>query len=119
VVTGEVPDIRAHLAGASVFVCPVRLGSGLRVKLLEAMAAGVPIVSTTLGTDGIPVCNGEHLLVADTPEMMARGVELLLDDAELRVRLSRAGRALVRERFAWDRTIAMLEQTLRAVMRQP
>lgn len=115
VVPGEVDDVRSYLAKAAVFVCPVRMGSGMRGKLLEAMAAGVPVVSTTLGAEGIPVQPGGNCLLADEAEVMASQIDLLLTDDALRQTMARRARAMVRERFAWDRTIGMLEDVLAEV----
>jgi hypothetical protein len=112
VVTGGVPDLRPHFATASVFVCPVRLGSGLRLKVLEAMAAGVPVVTTSLGAEGIPIQQGESGFVADRPEMMADYIELLMGDAALRHTLSRQGRALVETRFSWDLGVDQIEEVM-------
>jgi glycosyltransferase involved in cell wall biosynthesis len=109
IVTGEVDDIRPYLQKAKVFVCPVRLGSGLRVKLLEAMAAGVPVVSTTLGAEGIPLHTGENCMLADKPEIMAENIEMLLSDEDLRKAIARQARTLVQDRFSWERGIDSLE----------
>jgi glycosyltransferase involved in cell wall biosynthesis len=112
VVTGEVEDVRPYMQKARVFLCPVRLGSGLRVKILEAMAAGVPVVSTSLGAEGIPLHTGDNALLADTPEMMAENIVLLLEDETLRTSIIRQARTLMEDRFAWDRGIDMLEDVL-------
>lgn len=118
VVTGEVDDLRPYLHRAQVFVCPVRLGSGMRVKVLEAMAAGVPVVTTSLGAEGIPIQPGDTCLIADQPPMMASYISLLLQDEELRTTMARQARQLVSERFAWDRCIDQLEVVLADVMRR-
>ncbi|HEY8240321.1 MAG TPA: glycosyltransferase, partial [Kiritimatiellia bacterium] len=97
-------------------LCPVRLGSGLRVKILEAMAAGVPVVSTTLGAEGIPLHTGENALLADTPELMAENILHLLEDEVLRSSIVRQARTLMEDRFAWDRGIDMLEDVLDGVV---
>lgn len=112
ILTGKVDDIRDCLALATVFVCPVRLGSGLRVKILEAMAAGLPIVTTALGGEGLPLHTGENCLIADEPRMIIENIDLLLTDDELRQRISRNARALAAERFSWDRSIDLLEDVL-------
>ena len=116
IVTGEVDDIRPYMRKAKVFLCPVRLGSGLRVKILEAMAAGVPVVSTSLGAEGIPLHTGDNGLLADTPEMMAESILLLLQDDALRTSIIRQARSLVEDRFAWDRGIDMLEDVFAEVV---
>jgi len=112
VVTGEVDDIRPYLARAGVFVCPNRMGSGLRGKILQAMAAGVPVVSTTLGAEGIPIQMGDDGFLADTAEIMAQYAGLLLDDEDLRASVSAKARAMVSERFSWERGVDQLERIL-------
>lgn len=118
IVAGEVNDLRPFLRSAKVFVCPVRLGSGLRVKVLEAMAAGLPVVTTTLGAEGIPLHPGDTGFIADRTAMMAEYVDLLLTDEDLRVRMGQQGRELVAERFAWERCIDLLEEVMAETLRQ-
>jgi len=115
VVTGEVDDIRRYMARAYAFVCPVRMGSGMRGKILEALAFGLPVVTTSLGAEGFSAQNGENCLLADTPEIMARHISLLLDDPGLRRRLARQGREQVVARYSWEHSLNLLEQVLREV----
>ncbi|MFB3776968.1 MAG: glycosyltransferase [Bryobacteraceae bacterium] len=89
------------LAAAEVVVVPVRSGSGTRVKILEAWAAGRPIVSTTLGAEGLPARDGENLLIADTADGFAAAVSKLLESPDLRRQLGRAGRRLYEAEFTW------------------
>jgi glycosyltransferase involved in cell wall biosynthesis len=100
-ITGTVPDVLPHLRAAGVLVLPLRSGGGTRLKVLEAMAAGVPVVSTPLGVEGLAVRDGEHVLIgrsaADLAELAAR----VLRDRALAVALSRAGRALVERTYDW------------------
>ncbi|HPQ13780.1 MAG TPA: glycosyltransferase family 4 protein [Bryobacteraceae bacterium] len=98
-VTGPVADAVEALATARVVVAPLLAGSGTRVKILEAWAAGRAVVSTSLGAEGLPVRSGEHLLLADSPEAFAEAVSRLLASPEERLRLGRAGRALYEKRF--------------------
>jgi glycosyltransferase involved in cell wall biosynthesis len=107
-VTGEVPDLEPHLQGARGTIIPLRTGAGTRLKVLEAMAAGVPIVSTPFGVEGIGVRDGEHALLAGTPrELAAAAARLAADDALCR-RLAEGARRLVEERFDWPAVAAPL-----------
>jgi glycosyltransferase involved in cell wall biosynthesis len=101
-VAADVPDVRPHLADAAVVVVPLRVGGGTRIKILEALSAARPVVSTTVGAEGLGLRDGEHLLIADQPEAFARAVARLLGDASLRRALAEAGRRVVVERFAWS-----------------
>ena len=100
--TGYVEDIRTVLSRSAVCVVPLREGGGSRLKILEAMAAGVPVVSTSVGVEGIEAESGRHLLVADTPSDLADAVERVLSDHELASRLSREARDLVERRYDWS-----------------
>jgi glycosyltransferase involved in cell wall biosynthesis len=97
---------------ASITVAPLRLGSGTRVKILDSMAWGLPVVSTTLGVEGIDAADGQHLLVRDSAEELAEAVVQLLTDAGLWKSLRAAGGVLVRERYSWDKVFAPLEDAL-------
>ncbi len=112
VVTREVEDVREYLNRSAVFVCPVRMGSGMRGKILEAMASGTPVVTTSLGAEGIPAQPGENCLLADDPAFMAQQIELLLGDEALRRTLAANARRMVVERLSWDITVRRLEETL-------
>ncbi|TMA80140.1 MAG: glycosyltransferase [Deltaproteobacteria bacterium] len=101
-VTGQVDDIAPYYRRAAVFVAPVLQGSGTRLKILEAMASGCPVVSTTIGAEGLGAIDGRELLLADTPAAMAAAIERVLADAELARSLARAARALVVARYDWD-----------------
>ena len=116
VVTGEVQDIRPYLARAKVFICPIRIGSGFRAKILEAMASGVPVVSTSLGAEGIPAGGGETLLLADTPGQMLKCIRLLLVDADLGATMTAKARELVVNRFARKNGIAALNRVVSDVV---
>jgi glycosyltransferase involved in cell wall biosynthesis len=97
---------------ASIVVAPLRLGSGTRLKILEAMAWGLPIVSTALGAEGIDAVDGENILLRDTAEDFAEGIVQLLHDKALWQRLRHNGSALIRERYSWDQVWAPLEDGL-------
>lgn len=101
-VSGPVTDAVQALAAARVVVVPLLAGSGTRLKILEAWAAARAVVSTRLGTEGLPARDGEHLLLADTPRAFAGAVSLLLGSPEERLRLGRAGRKLYESGFTWE-----------------
>jgi len=103
VLTGMVPAVQPYLARAAVYVVPMRMGSGTRLKVLEAMAAGVPVVSTRLGMEGIAANAGEYALLAETPAAFARAVLRLLDTPALGADFARRGRALVESHYDWAR----------------
>lgn len=101
--TGYLPDIRPAVAQSWVCVVPLRMGGGTRLKILEAMSLGTPVVSTTKGAEGLEVGDSEHLLLADTPDEFARQVIHVLRSVELRERLCRNARNLVAERYEWSK----------------
>lgn len=105
VVTGYVTDIRPIVWDASVYVVPLRVGGGTRLKVLDAMAMGKAMVSTSIGCEGLDVHPDEHLLVADTPAQFAEKTVMLLQDRNRRLLLGRAARSLVERRYSW-RTIS-------------
>lgn len=109
-VPGYVGDVRPHLEQAAVMVVPVRAASGMRVRILEALAQGVPVVTTTTGAEGIDVRDGEQALIADTPHEFAGAVVRLLREPELGRRLAANGRRLVEERYDWRVVLPALEQ---------
>lgn len=98
-VTGYVEDVQPFLQGAGVMIVPLRAGGGMRVKILNALAQGLPIVTTTLGCEGIAVEHGVSALIGDTPEQLARHVLAVLADRELGDRLGRNARALFEARY--------------------
>ena len=98
-VTGYVDDPAPYLRDSSLMVVPLRAGGGMRVKILNALAQGIPMVSTTLGCEGIAVRPGEHILIADEPAAFAEAVTRLLNDPVLAERLAKNGRALVEAQY--------------------
>lgn len=96
---GRVPDVATHLAAARAVVVPLRAGGGTRIKVLEALAHGRPVVATTLGAEGLDLTGGTHLLLADTAPALASQLASLLTDADLAARLAAAGRARVAEAY--------------------
>jgi len=101
-VTGTVEDVRRYYAAAQAVIVPLRVGSGTRLKILEAMAAGVPIVSTRLGAEGIEVTDNVHLLIANTGPELISAIDKLFASPETRNRLVQAARDRVKSRYDWS-----------------
>ncbi len=102
VLTGYLDDVRPRVARSSVCVVPMTVGGGTRLKILEAMALGTPVVSTGKGAEGIDATPGQDILIADAPEAFADAVMRLLADADLRDELREHGRRLVRRKYGWQ-----------------
>jgi glycosyltransferase involved in cell wall biosynthesis len=100
--TGRLPDVKAAVGGSAVTVVPLLTGGGTRLKVLEALALGTPVVSTSKGVEGIALTAGAHALVADTPDAFAAAILKVLDDPDLAARLSDAGRTLIAGSYSWD-----------------
>lgn len=113
IVSGSVPDVRPWMAQAEVFVVPIRVGGGTRLKIYEAMAMGLPVVSTTIGAEGLKYAHGDNILIADTADDFARSVVGLLRDQTCRANMGLAARRFVLENFAWPR---IAEQFLEIVL---
>jgi glycosyltransferase involved in cell wall biosynthesis len=111
-VTGTVDDIRPYVREGAVYVVPLRIGSGTRLKIFEAMAMGKPIVSTTLGAEGLPISDGGDISIADQPAEFARKVCLLLRDPKERRRLGSAARQLVEQHYSWSAVAAEFNDVL-------
>lgn len=108
-VTGFVTDVRPYLTEASVMIAPLRIGGGTRLKILEALAMGKAVVTTTLGVEGIEATPGRDLLIADRPSEFADQVVALLENPDLRQRIGSAGRRLIKDKYDWDVIVAHLE----------
>jgi sugar transferase (PEP-CTERM/EpsH1 system associated) len=115
-VTGRVDDVRPYVSEAAVYIVPLRIGGGTRLKIFEAMAMGRAVVSTTVGAEGLPVKHGEHVMIADDPAAFARAVVRLLRDEDLRQRIGAAARALVVARYDWSAVAGTLEDALTGVV---
>jgi glycosyltransferase involved in cell wall biosynthesis len=94
-VTTDAPEVGPLLREADIFINPVQRGSGVNIKMVEAMQAGLPVVSTTLGARGLSWRDGQHLLTADSAELFTSAVGRLLDDRELRQRIGSAAQEFV------------------------
>ncbi len=116
IVTGRVDDVRPYLKKGRVFVCPVRLGGGFRGKILEAMAVGTPVVSSSLGAEGFPAVQRENIIGADNPEEFANGILDLMNDDKLFERIRKQARKLVEEKFAWQKGVEVMQGVLAKMM---
>ena len=116
IVTGRVNDVRPYLKKGRVFICPVRLGGGFRGKILEAMAIGRPVVSTSLGAEGIPAVHRENIIVADNPEEFTQGILDLMNDDKFFERIRKKARFLVEEKYAWEKGVEIMEGVLEKMM---
>lgn len=120
IVTRTVDDIRPWLWGSTVAIVPLRIGGGTRLKIYEAMAARTPVVSTTVGAEGLPLENDRHLLIEDDPKLFAEACVRLLRDAARRRELTSAAWALIAEKFSWEAAAEKFESILSAhALRQP
>ncbi|OGS25456.1 MAG: hypothetical protein A2297_06970 [Elusimicrobia bacterium RIFOXYB2_FULL_48_7] len=117
VVTGYVDDIRPYIAKATVNVCPMRVGTGMKYKIIESMALGTPTVATAFSCAGIPeLKHGENIMIADTPEEFARSVVMLLKDKNLRLKLSENGRKMVSANYTWKKVAEKFENIYQEIV---
>ncbi len=112
--TGRVPEIRPYLKGCRVYIIPLRIGSGTRLKLIEAMAAGVAVVSTSIGAEGFPLTDGENVILADDPSVWSRAVLALLNDEARRERLGAAARTFA-TRYDWRGIVSELDALMSGI----
>jgi glycosyltransferase involved in cell wall biosynthesis len=108
-VTGSVPDVRPFVREARAFVCPLRYGTGMKNKILAAMAMRRPVLATSISLDGIDAVPEEHVLVADSPEELARQSLRLIRDDELVAGLCDSAQAWIEENFSWSQRAECLE----------
>ena len=116
-VTGFVEDLGAELAAADVAVVPLRRGTGTRLKILEAFAHAIPVVSTKVGAAGLDVIDGEHLLLADTGDDFADACQRLARHDALRLRMTTAASELVEAQYDWRRIEDQIAGLARATIR--
>ncbi len=119
IVTGTVDDVIPYLRKGKVFICPVRLGGGFRGKILEAMALGRPVVSTSLGAEGIPALNGENIILADEPGNFVQGILDLISNTSLYQKIQTNARRLMEDKYAWEKGVAVLENILEEMTQYP
>lgn len=106
---GFVPDLAGLYRASTALVVPLRIAGGTRLKIPEAMARGLPVISTAIGAEGLGLEHGRHCLIADTPGQMAEAVGRIAEDRRLAERLSRQGRLVCQERFDWSHIVAAME----------
>jgi sugar transferase (PEP-CTERM/EpsH1 system associated) len=111
-VTGRVDDVRPHVAAGSVYIVPLRIGGGTRLKIFEAMAMAKAVVSTTVGAEGLPVTPGHDVVIADEPARFAQEVVRLMRDGPARRQIENEARRLMVERYDWSAVAGDLEQAL-------
>jgi glycosyltransferase involved in cell wall biosynthesis len=113
---GAVEDVGPHLSRAAAVMVPLRIGSGTRLKILDAFGAGRPVVATTIGAEGLAVRDGDQLLVRDEPEAFGSAVIRVVTEPELAARLGRSGSELVARTYAWERATAPMLQLYRELL---
>jgi glycosyltransferase involved in cell wall biosynthesis len=116
-VVGPVPDVRPYLAAADLFVVPLRLGGGIRLKALESLASGLPMVATPLAVEGVGIIENDLALIANDADGIAAAIQRGLTDVSLRERLVREGRRHIEERFDFDRIAEAFRATLARIAR--
>ncbi len=108
-VTGFVEDVRPYIDKCTVYICPIRCGSGIKNRLLEAMAMKMPIVASRKSCEALKVKHMEHLLLADNPKEFINGISELLEKEELRQEIANNARKLVEKEYSWENTINIIE----------
>ncbi len=115
-VTGSVEDVRPYYREALIAVVPLQVGGGSRLKILEAMAAGVPVVSTLRGAEGLHVDDGKNILLSDSNEEFAGAISSLMNEPDLRTQIISGGRQLVADRYDWSKLGATLVEYYRQLL---
>src|SRR5439155_13523559 len=115
-VAGRVSDTRVHQRRAAVIIAPLRIGRGIQNKVLEGLAMGVPVVGTSLATQGVGGTPGRDYLVADDPPAMAAAIGRLLSDERERLAQGARGRAFVEQHYDWDRSLDRLDDLIENIV---
>jgi polysaccharide biosynthesis protein PslH len=118
VVTGRVPDVDPYLDHAAVVLAPLRLGGGMRVKVLEALVRGKALVASTVAIAGLNLRSGEHLVVADSDDEVASAVNDLLNEPDRRRMLGTAARAWAVRELSWEPRVRAYERLYERLLRQ-
>lgn len=117
-ITGRVDDVRPHIDRAAAYIVPLRIGGGTRLKIFEAMAMGKPVISTSIGAEGLPVRDGAELLIADEPEAFAHAVIRVLTDQTLAREIGQQARVTVSGNFSWESAAASFARICERTVRQ-
>ncbi len=117
IVTGFVKDVREYMAKAAVFIVPLRIGGGMRIKILTALAMGKAIVSTSVGCEGIDVENNKNIYIADTERDFAQAIVKLLNDRSETERIGRRGLQIAREKYRWERIAEQIEEEYKSILK--
>ncbi len=115
-VSGTVDDVRPLVAAGQLYIVPLRVGGGTRIKIYEAMAMKKCVIATSIGAEGLPVINGKHIAIADGENAFAETVKELLRDDNKRSKIAEAGYRLVTENYGWDKAAGILAGALRSVL---
>jgi len=115
-ITGTVDDVRPYIGTACVYIVPLRIAGGSRLKILEAMAMGKAVVSTSIGAEGFDFVSGQNIMIADGPEDFANAVIRCMDNPELRHRISDNGQKLVHQNYRWELLGEKLDSYIRSIV---
>jgi sugar transferase (PEP-CTERM/EpsH1 system associated) len=118
-ITGRVDDVRPYMSRAAVYIVPLRIGGGTRIKIFEAMAMGKAVLATSIGAEGLPVTHGRNILLADTPAAFADRAILLLKSRKSVETLGQAARILVEQHYSWGSVALGFEQVFQKVLAVP
>ncbi len=111
-VKGFVPDISTFLLQGDIFIAPIRMGGGVKVKVLEAMSYGIPVVTTSKGAEGLQARNREHFFIADSPEEFVESISTLANGKDLRLSMGMKGREYISRYHGVDRVIELIERCM-------
>jgi sugar transferase (PEP-CTERM/EpsH1 system associated) len=117
-IVGRVDDVRPYVLDGAVYIAPLRIGGGTRLKIIEALAMGKAVVSTRVGAEGLDLTDGENIILADAPERFADKIIFLLDNPDIAEKLGVTGRKLVESKYGWDTLAVKLERFLSEVNRK-
>lgn len=118
IVTGYLEDVREYIAKCQVFVVPLKTGSGIRIKILNSLAMGKAIVSTSIGCEGIDVTNGKDIYIADDKEEFAKKIIYLLKNKNERRKLGREGIKLIKEKYQWEKIAEQIETKYAEIIKE-